>query len=120
MLSRLFRRKPKLTDADAARRREAVLALDASEQAAFLGVAREDPDPAVRAAAIARIASAETLGAMLDEPPPPGGGDHVWKGCAGINSRRKKNAHTANIVSIAQPTMGSDARLRNPTATAAV
>ncbi|MDE0348438.1 MAG: DUF349 domain-containing protein, partial [Gammaproteobacteria bacterium] len=69
MLSRLFRRKPKLTDADASRRREAVLALDASEQAAFLGVARDDPDPAVRAAAIARITSPESLGAMLDAPP---------------------------------------------------
>lgn len=77
MLSRLFRRKPKLTDADAARRREAVLALDASAEATFLGVVRDDPDPAVRAAAIARIASPETLGAMLDEPPPPGGGDQV-------------------------------------------
>ena len=77
MLSRLFRRKPKLTDADASRRREAVLALDPSEEAAFLRVARDDPDPAVRAAAIGRIASAEALGAMLDEPPPPGGGDQV-------------------------------------------
>ena len=77
MLSRLFRRKPKLTDADASRRREAVLALDPSEEAAFLRVARDDPDRAVRAAAIARIASPETLGAMLDEPPPPGGGNRV-------------------------------------------
>jgi len=77
MLSRLFRRKPKLTDADASRRREAVLALDASEEATFLGVARDDPDPAVRATAIARITSPETLGAMLDEPTPPGRGDQV-------------------------------------------
>ncbi|MYE83429.1 MAG: hypothetical protein F4X36_16640, partial [Gammaproteobacteria bacterium] len=77
MLSRLFRRKPKLTDADASRRREAVLALDASEQAAFLGVARDDADATVRAAAIARITSPETLGAMLDEPTPPGRGDQV-------------------------------------------
>lgn len=77
MLSRLFRRKPKLTDADAARRREAVLALDASEEAAFEGVARDDPDPAVRAAAIARLTAPETLGAMLDEPPPPDGRGQV-------------------------------------------
>lgn len=77
MLSRLFRRKPKLTDADAARRREAVLALDASEEATFLGVARDDADPAVRAAAIARITAPETLGAMLDEPPPAEGGGHL-------------------------------------------
>ena len=77
MLSRLFRRKPKLTDADASRRREAVLALDASEEAAFLGVARDDPDPAVRATAIARLTAPETLGTMLDEPPPPDGRGQV-------------------------------------------
>lgn len=77
MLSRLFRRKPKLTDADASRRREAVLALDASAQTTLLGVARDDPDAAVRVAAIARITSPETLGAMLDEPPPAGPGDQV-------------------------------------------
>ena len=77
MLSRLFRRKPKLTDADASRRREAVLALDASEESTFLGVARDDPDPTVRAAAIARITSPETLGAMLDHPASPGNGNDV-------------------------------------------
>ena len=65
MLSRLFRRKPKLTDADAARRCEALVALDASEQATFERLARDDPDPAVRVAAIARIRSPETLGALL-------------------------------------------------------
>ena len=67
MLSRWFRRKPKLTDADAARRREAVLALDASERETFERVAREDADPQVRAAAIGRMDAPDTLGALLEE-----------------------------------------------------
>ncbi len=66
MLSRWFRRKPKLTDADAARRREAVLALDASEQGTFEKVAQDDADPQVRAAAIVRIDAPDTLGALLE------------------------------------------------------
>lgn len=67
MLSRLFRRKPRLTDADPARRREAVLALDAADEATFRRVATEDANPSVRIAALARIASPDALGALLED-----------------------------------------------------
>ena len=67
MLSRLFRRKPQTTDADPARRREALLALDDSEQAALEEAARTDADTGVRNDAIARVQSAAALGALLDD-----------------------------------------------------
>ena len=48
MLSKLFRRKPQTTDADPTRRREALLALDDSEQSALEEAARTDADTGVR------------------------------------------------------------------------
>ena len=67
MLSRLFKRKPQATDASPALRREALLALDDSEQAVLEEAARTDADAGVRAAAIARLQSVAALGALLDE-----------------------------------------------------
>lgn len=67
MLSRLFKRKPQTTDADPARRREALLALDDSEQAVLEEAARTDADTGVRNDAIARVQSVDALGALLDD-----------------------------------------------------
>ena len=67
MLSRLFKRKPQTTDADPTRRREALLALDDSEQAALEEAARTDADTGVRTDAIARVQSVDALGALLDD-----------------------------------------------------
>ena len=67
MLSRLFKRKPQTTDANPASRREALLALEDSEQAVLEQAARTDADTGVRTAAIARLQSVDTLGALLDE-----------------------------------------------------
>ena len=67
MLSRLFKRKPQTTDANPAHRREALLALDDSEQAVFEEAARTDADTGVRTAAIARLQSVAALGSLLDD-----------------------------------------------------
>ena len=67
MLSRLFKRKPRTTDANPAHRREALLALDDSEQAVLEEAARTDADTGVRTAAIARLQSVDALGSLLDE-----------------------------------------------------
>ena len=67
MLSRLFKRKPQTTDANPAQRREALLALDDSEQAVLEEAARTDADTGVRTAAIARLQSIATLGSLLDD-----------------------------------------------------
>ena len=67
MLSRLFKRKPQTTDANPARRREALLALDDSEQAVLEQAARTDADAGVRNAAVGRLQSIATLGALLDD-----------------------------------------------------
>ena len=67
MLSRLFKRKPQTTDADPAHRREALLALDDSEQSVLEEAARTDADAGVRTAAIARLQSIDALGSLLDE-----------------------------------------------------
>ena len=68
MLSRLFKRKPQTTDANPARRREALLALDDSEQAVLEEAARTDADTGVRNAAVGRLQSIATLGPLLDDP----------------------------------------------------
>ena len=68
MLSRLFKRKPRTTDANPARRREALLALDDSEQAVLEEAARTDADTGVRDAAVGRLQSIATLGSLLDDP----------------------------------------------------
>ncbi len=67
MLSRLFKRKPQTTDANPAHRREALLALDDSEQAVLEEAARTDADTGVRTAAIARLQSVAALGSLLDD-----------------------------------------------------
>ena len=67
MLSRLFKRKPQTTDANPARRREALLALGDSEQAALEQAARTDADAGVRNAAVGRLQSIATLGSLLDD-----------------------------------------------------
>jgi hypothetical protein len=67
MLSRLFKRKPQTTDANPARRREALLALGDSEQAVLEEAARTDADTGVRNAAVARLQSIATLGSLLDD-----------------------------------------------------
>ena len=67
MLSRLFRRKPQTRAADPARRREALLALDDSEQSALEEAARTDADTGVRTDAIARVQSVDALGALLND-----------------------------------------------------
>lgn len=67
MLSRLFKRKPQTTDANPARRREALLALGDSEQAALEEAARTDADTGVRNAAVGRLQSIATLGSLLDD-----------------------------------------------------
>lgn len=66
MLSKWLKGKPKLTDADPARRLAAVRALDAAEQPTLLALARDDADAAVRNAALDRLAAAH-LGALLQE-----------------------------------------------------
>ena len=67
MLSRLFKRKPQTTDANPARRREALLALDDSEHSSLEEAARADADAGVRIVAIARLQSVATLGSLLDD-----------------------------------------------------
>ena len=67
MLSRLFKRKPHTTDTNPSRRREALLALDDSEQAAFEEAARTDADTGARKTAVARLQSIATLGSLLDD-----------------------------------------------------
>lgn len=67
MLSRLFKRKPQTTDANPARRREALLALGDSEQAVLEQAARTDADTGVRDAAVGRLQSIATLGSLLDD-----------------------------------------------------
>ncbi len=67
MLSRLFKRKPQTTDANPARRREALLALGDSEQAVLEQAARTDADTGVRNAAVGRLQSIAALGALLDD-----------------------------------------------------
>ena len=67
MLSRLFKRKPQTTDANPARRREALLALGDSDQAALEQAARTDADTGVRNAAVGRLQSIATLGSLLDD-----------------------------------------------------
>lgn len=66
MLSKWFKGKPKLTDADPARRLAAVQALDATAQQALAATARDDGDAAVRSAALDRL-DATHLGALLQE-----------------------------------------------------
>lgn len=68
MLSRLLRRKPQTTDANPTRRREALLALDDSDQSTLEEAARTDADTGVRNAAIARLQSVATLGSLLEDP----------------------------------------------------
>ena len=67
MLSRLFKRKPQTTDANPAQRREALLALDDSEQTVLEEAARADADTGVRTAAIVRLQSVAALGSLLDD-----------------------------------------------------
>ena len=66
MLSKWFKGKPKLTDADPARRLAAVQALDATAQETLAAIVREDRDAAVRTAALDRL-DAPHLGALLLE-----------------------------------------------------
>ena len=61
-----FTRKPKLTDADPARRLRAVAGLDAAEQEALTAIARNDADAAVRSAAMERL-QPPALGVLLQE-----------------------------------------------------
>ncbi len=66
MLSRFFKRKPKLTDADPARRLAAVQNLDAAgHQPALATLARDDGDASVRVAAMERL-TPPYLGTLLE------------------------------------------------------
>ena len=68
MLRRLFKRKPRLEAAEAEDRIAALSDLAADDQPAIAGLFREDPDPGVRLAALARLTDPAALAAGLEDP----------------------------------------------------